>query len=42
MPGDDAHNLDIILGKAKRRGCRSTTEFRTAHRLLNRNGLPYA
>src|SRR3954454_24626858 len=39
MPGDDAHNLDIILRKAKRRGRRSTTESRTTHRLLDRNAL---
>src|SRR4051794_40826066 len=39
MPGDDAHNLDIIFGEAKRRGRRGTAEPRTAHRLLNRNGL---
>src|SRR4051794_5974769 len=39
MPGDDAHNRDIIFGEAERRGCRGTAEPRTAHRLLNRNAL---
>src|SRR4051794_3557492 len=39
MPGDDAHDFDIIFRKAKRRGGCSTAESRTAHRLLNRNGL---
>src|SRR4051812_2638754 len=39
MPGDDAHNLDIIFRKAKRRGRRSTKESRTTHRFVNRDSL---
>src|SRR3954452_25021939 len=39
MPGDDAHNLDIIFCKAKRWWFGSPAKARPAHRLLNRNGL---